>query len=153
MNVDEQLQLKNQICFRVYSLERAILAAYKPLLKQLDVTYPQYLVLLVLWEHQELMISEICDLLGLDTGTVSPLMKRMEHKHLIKRTRAQKDERTVMVTLTEDGVALRERAIKIPSTLAACLFSGNTDEALEKYHKLSNALDQAIDDLKTHHFC
>ena len=153
MKVDEQLLLKNQICFRIYSLERAIQSAYKPLLNELDVTYPQYLTLLVLWEHRELTISEICDHLGLDTGTVSPLLKRMEQKKLLKRERASKDERTVIVTLTPEGLALRNRAAQIPSKLASCLFTGSADDASQTYSNLRNELDRALEALRNHNLC
>ena len=100
---DAHLLLENQICFRVYSLERSILGVYKPLLDKLGVTYPQYLVLLTLWEHHELTIGQLCVNMHLDTGTVSPLIKRMEQKSLVSRLRLAEDERTVMYSITENG--------------------------------------------------
>ncbi|SEQ58756.1 MarR family winged helix-turn-helix transcriptional regulator [Basfia succiniciproducens] len=110
----ECLKLENQFCFTVYSLSKLITNAYRPLLEPLDLTYPQYLVMLVLWESEPLSIGAIGSKLQLDNGTLTPLLKRLESKGLIKRTRSQQDERTVLVSLTDEGLALQEKALEIP---------------------------------------
>ena len=119
----EELLLENQICFLVYRLNRAIGAAYRPLLEALGLTYPQYLVMLVLWENGALPVGDICRLLDLDTGTVSPLIKRMEASGLLVRERQAHDERTVNVSLTDEGKALQKKALPIPTALGSCLFA------------------------------
>lgn len=145
MMVDEKLRLDNQICFRVYSLERAILATYRPHLKKLGITYPQYLVLMALWEHRFLTIGRLCELLGLDTGTVSPLVKRMEKQNLLTRNRLPEDERTVIVELSDAGVRLKDRAANIPDEIGKCILgrkNGSVD--VEAFQRLRNALDEAL---------
>ncbi|WP_070379519.1 MarR family winged helix-turn-helix transcriptional regulator [Rhodococcus sp. WMMA185] len=111
------LELDRQVCFALYSASRAMTATYRPLLEKLGVTYPQYLVLLALWEHDGRGVSELCDALALDTGTLSPLLKRLEVLGLLERRRSPADERRVSIHLTESGAALREEAIGIPAEL------------------------------------
>lgn len=118
----DELLLENQICFLVYKLNRAIGTAYRLLLEELGLTYPQYLVMLALWEHKSLSVGEICRLLDLDTGTVSPLIKRMETAGLLRRERQASDERTVNVSLTAEGKALEKKALPIPTAIGSCLF-------------------------------
>ena len=125
----EELLLENQICFLVYRLNRAIGAAYRPLLEALGLTYPQYLVMLVLWEHEALQIGDICRLLDLDTGTVSPLIKRMEASGFVKRERQAHDERSVKVSLTEEGRNLEKKALPIPNTIGSCLLTDFSEYA------------------------
>lgn len=116
--VTDDLALDRQVCFALYSASRATTAAYRTLLADLDVTYPQYLVLLVLWERDGRGVQEICHALQLDTGTLSPLLKRLESAGLIERRRLGGDERRVTVVLTQAGAALRDRASDIPARLA-----------------------------------
>mgnify|MGYP006395178641 FL=1 len=97
----EELLLSNQLCFLVYRLDREINARYRPLLAELGLTYPQYLVMLVLWEEDNLSISAVCERLKLDTGTISPLIKRLEGLKLVKRKRSKEDERSVRVMLPQ----------------------------------------------------
>jgi len=139
-----ELLLSSQLCFRVYSLERKILAVYKPHLDRLGLTYPQYLVMLVLWEKREATIGQICLALGLDTGTVSPLVKRMERAGLVTRTRPVRDERTVVVSLTEDGAALEEMAREVPLALGSSLCGGQDGIDEKQYEQLRDALDDAL---------
>ena len=108
------LQLDNQICFAVYSAGHAFNRVYKKLLDKLGLTYPQYLVMLVLWERDEVPVKEIGEKLFLDSGTLTPLLKRLEAAGLVKRTRGAEDERTVIVTLTAQGQAMREKAGAVP---------------------------------------
>ena len=112
------LQLDAQLCFRLYRGERSVLGAYRDLLEGLGLTYPQYLVLLVLWEEDGLLVSQIGTRLSLDSGTLSPLLRRMETAGWLSRTRDLADERTVRVSLTEEGAALKQRAAGVPASLA-----------------------------------
>ena len=134
-----ELHLSNQICFLIHRLDRAITARYRPLLGDLNLTYPQYLAMLVLWEQGELGVGELCAALDLDTGTVSPLLKRLEATGLIERARRRDDERAVTVRLTEAGKALEARAADVPGRLASC-FLADEDE----YHSLKRTLSELI---------
>ena len=122
-----QLRLDNQLCFLFHRISRELNAAYRPLLADLGLTYPQYLVMLVLWESDGLGVGEIGDRLALDSGTLSPLIRRMEKGGLVTRERAADDERRVTVHLTEAGRALEQRAADVPDSLAAQL----ADDAAE----------------------
>jgi DNA-binding MarR family transcriptional regulator len=114
----DSLKLNNQLCFAVYSTLLGMNKVYRKLLKELDITYPQYLVMLVLWEQDHINVSDICEQLLLETPTLTPLLKRLETRGLIDRKRSSTDERQVMVTLTEAGHALRQRAEGIPECVA-----------------------------------
>ncbi|MEH7377667.1 MarR family winged helix-turn-helix transcriptional regulator [Neobacillus drentensis] len=114
---NNQLKLENQICFKIYSAEREITKLYRNLLEELDVTYPQYLVLLVLWEEKSATVKELGQKLFLDSGTLSPMLKRMEGNNLIERRRSIEDERTVIISLTKKGEDLKDKAQCIPSKL------------------------------------
>ena len=117
-DADRWLELDRQLCFALYSTSLAMTKRYKPLLAPLGVTYPQYLVLLVLWQHRELGVAELGERLFLDFGTLSPLLKRMEASGWLARTRDTRDERRVRVRLTESGEALRQTARTVPPQLA-----------------------------------
>lgn len=112
------LKLDNQLCFPIYVASREIIQSYNQYFGELDITYPQYLVLMVLWEEGEMTVNNIGKRLHLDSGTLTPLLKRMETKDLIIRNRCKTDERTVKINLTDKGKQLREKAVKIPSELA-----------------------------------
>lgn len=113
----EELKLKNQICFPIYALSREITQLYGKHLAELEVTYPQYLVLLVLWEHATQTVNQIGEKLFLDSGTLTPLLKRMEAKELLTRKRSTVDERVVEISLTDKGMKLQEKAACIPSQM------------------------------------
>lgn len=113
----EQLKLENQLCFPFYAVSRLIIRAYQDDLDRLGITYPQYLVLMVLWEHQTLTVNEIGEKLILNTNTITPLLKRMEAMGLIERIPSDKDQRKVIVSLSEKGKMLREDAANIPYNL------------------------------------
>ena len=117
----------DQICFPMYASSRMITRLYKPLLDELDITYPQYLVLLVLWNEKKLSISELGQRLFLNTNTLTPLIKKMKDKGLIKKQRSRADERTVFVQLTEKGVQLEEQAAPIPKALLDSLRMSTED--------------------------
>jgi MarR family transcriptional regulator, organic hydroperoxide resistance regulator len=116
---DAPLRLDNQICFAIYSTAHAFNRVYKPLLDRLGLTYPQYLVMLVLWEKDGVPVKDIGERLFLDSGTLTPLLKRLEAAQLIKRTRSTEDERQVLIALTLQGHALREKARAVPPSILA----------------------------------
>ena len=119
LSTDEALLLDNQLCFALYSASLAMTKLYKPLLDELGLTYPQYLVMLVLWEGDGLMVSELGQRLYLDSGTLTPLLKRLEAAGLVSRMRAAEDERRVHIHLTAAGRKLKTRAAKVPGCVLA----------------------------------
>lgn len=114
LNTDEALKLDNQLCFALYSTSLAMTKLYKPLLDELGLTYPQYLAMLALWQQDGLMVSELGEQLFLDSGTMTPLLKRLEAAGLVSRIRAVDDERRVHISLTTAGRKLKNKAAKIP---------------------------------------
>ena len=122
---NEQLQLSNQICFPIYSVSRLITKAYKPYLDEMELTYPQYLVLMVLWENDSIPVNQISEKLLLNTNTLSPLLKRMEKMDVLQRNRSSKDERCVIVELTQKGKDLQTQAAPIPEKLINILLTEN----------------------------
>ncbi len=139
---DLQLRLDNQLCFAVYATEHAFARAYKPLLSKLGLTYPQYLVMMVLWEHRTLSVNAIGARLGLDSGTLSPLLKRLEAAGLVLKRRAEDDERRVEITLTQKGADLRGDAETVGRSIAAK--TGCTAEEARALHARLNALRQHL---------
>ncbi|MFI8567345.1 MarR family winged helix-turn-helix transcriptional regulator [Rhodococcus sp. NPDC078407] len=137
-----ELALDQQVCFALYSASRATTAAYRPLLDKLGVTYPQYLVLLVLWGRDGRGVKDIGAALGLDTGTLSPLLKRLEGLGFIERRRLSTDERRVEIHLTETGSALRTEALDIPNKLAKKTAMGEDD--LMRLKEALDALTSAL---------
>lgn len=115
------LKLENQLCFPIYALSREITAMYRPLLDELGLTYPQYLVLLVLWEEEHQTVNQLGEKLRLDSGTLTPLLKRLEQKGIVIRNRSTVDERVVNVSLTKEGESLKSKAVCIPEQLADSL--------------------------------
>src|SRR5215470_9247070 len=114
---DQPLRLDNQICFAIYSAAHAFNRVYKPLLDRLGLTYPQYLVMLVLWERDGVPLKDIGERLFLDSGTLTPLLKRLEQAGLVRRTRSTEDERQVLIALTTQGQALKEKARAVPQSI------------------------------------
>jgi DNA-binding MarR family transcriptional regulator len=138
---DLMLRLDNQVCFAIYSTAHAFNRIYKPLLDRLGLTYPQYLVMLVLWERDNVAVKEIGERLYLDSGTLTPLLKRLEAADLVKRTRSTEDERQVLIALTAKGRTLQEKARTVPqSILAASACSVSELSALK--HDLVALRDQ-----------
>lgn len=140
------LKLENQLCFRFYTASRLITQAYGPLLDRLGVTYPQYLVLLVLWEKDAQPVNDIAKRLVLETNTVTPLLKRMEAEGLVRRTRGTEDARQVIVSLTEKGSRLRETAKDIPDQMGSTITCCNIPS--EQFPQLAATLDSLIRALK-----
>ncbi|MEW2399536.1 MarR family transcriptional regulator [Streptomyces sp. NPDC046862] len=139
------LRLDRQICFSLHAASRAFNGVYRVLLKDLGLTYPQYLVMLVLWEQGELPVKKLGEHLRLDSGTLSPLLKRLEAAGLVRRERSTRDERSVEVRLTEEGRALRERALEVPRRIAAAtgFDLGELRELRTRLDRLTTALDEA----------
>jgi DNA-binding MarR family transcriptional regulator len=115
------LLFDNQICFPLYSAANAVVRAYRPLLKKLDITYLQYMVLMLLWEESKLNVKELGQRLRLDSGTLTPLLKRLEHKGLVTRSRSEVDERVRIISITKRGLALKAKARDIPEKLACII--------------------------------
>nr|WP_317443658.1 MarR family transcriptional regulator [Streptomyces collinus] len=139
------LRLDRQICFSLHAASRAFNGVYRVVLKDLGLTYPQYLVMLVLWERDDLPVKKLGEQLRLDSGTLSPLVKRLEAAGLVRRERSAQDERSVRVRLTEEGAALRERALEVPRRIAAATGFGVAEigELRERLDQLTSALDAA----------
>ncbi len=121
MEDEDLLKLENQLCFPLYACSREVVKRYKPLLDVIDLTYTQYLVMLVLWEHVQINVKRLGEYLYLDSGTLTPLLKKMEQKGLLTRQRSEKDERNVILTITKDGKALKQQAVDIPVKMGCSL--------------------------------
>jgi MarR family transcriptional regulator, organic hydroperoxide resistance regulator len=142
---EEFLRLDRQICFSLHAASRAFNGVYRVVLKELGITYPQYLVMLVLWEQGELPVKKLGEYLRLDSGTLSPLLKRLEAAGLVRRERSARDERSVDVRLTEEGTALRERALAVPRRIVSAT-TFDVDEIRDlrdRLDRLTAALDEA----------
>lgn len=138
---DPALILENQLCFPLYAAARKMTGLYTPYLKEIGLTYTQYLVMMVLWEKDGIRISDICGRLRLDTGTVTPMLKKMEDEGLLNRSRCAEDERTVLITLTEKGRELKEKAGDIPARVGPCV-PLNREEAELLYRLLYQILGE-----------
>ena len=137
----DALKLDSQLCFPLYACSRKIVKMYHPYLAELGLTYTQYITMLVLWERQKLSAKELGTKLYLDSGTLTPVLKSLEKKGLIGRYRSEEDERVLVVELTEEGLALREQALKIPYQLKACL-NLDHEEAYQLYQMLGRLLEE-----------
>ncbi|PYG87113.1 DNA-binding MarR family transcriptional regulator [Ruminiclostridium sufflavum DSM 19573] len=136
---DEVLRLKNQLCFPLYACSREVIKKYKPFLDAVGLTYTQYIAMLVLWEVKSINVKALGDQLYLDSGTLTPLLKKMELQGLVKRRRDTKDERNVIVTITKQGEKLKEQASEIPSKISECV-SLSPDDAKMLYQLLYKLL-------------
>ena len=114
----DTIKLENQICFPLYACAKEIVRRYKPFLDELDLTYTQYITMMVLWEEKEMNVKELGKRLYLDSGTLTPVLKRLEQKGLVIRKRNSKDERVLMINITKEGEALKEQAVEIPYKMA-----------------------------------
>jgi DNA-binding MarR family transcriptional regulator len=147
---DDWLLLDRQLCFALYSASLATTRVYKPLLEPLGLTYPQYLVLMVLWQRDGLAVGELGERLHLDSGTLTPLLKRMEAAGWLHRERAADDERRVVVTLSPEGRALRRRALHVPRRLAAAT-GCSSEELASLTTRLQQLRDQILDSARAAH--
>ena len=137
----EALKLENQLCFPLYAASRDVIKQYKTSLDNLDLTYTQYIVMLVLWERKQITTKEMGRILHLDSGTLTPLLKKMEGKGLVSRKRSEFDERNLTVTITDKGLNLRDKAIEIPNQIAQCnvLDEAETETLYKLLYKIMDA--------------
>ena len=117
----DNLKLENQLCFPLYATSKEVVRRYKPFLDKLDMTYTQYITMMVMWEHKELSVKELGQHLYLDSGTLTPLLKTLEKKGWVKRRRSKEDERVLNVTITDSGEKLKEKAVEIPGQISSCV--------------------------------
>lgn len=139
MDKYRNLKLENQLCFSLYAASREIIRSYKPVLDQYNLTYTQYITLLVIWQDEEMTVKEIGQKLHLDSGTLTPLLKKLEKMELVSRIRDSKDERVVNIILTEKGRLLKEEMIDVPIEVFK-----NIGITQEEYFNLKNALDNLL---------
>ncbi|WP_018530018.1 MULTISPECIES: MarR family transcriptional regulator [unclassified Streptomyces] len=142
-STDDYLRLDRQICFSLNAASRAFGGVYRTLLKDLGLTYPQYLVMLALWEEGEAPVKRLGERLRLDSGTLSPLLKRLEANGLVRRERSARDERSVVITLTDAGAELKGRAVEVPKKIAAA--TGFELAEIEDLRTRLNRLTEALD--------
>ena len=141
----EPLKLKNQLCFPLYAASKEIVRHYKPILDELELTYTQYIVMLVLWEEDPSNVKHIGERLFLDSGTLTPVLKSLEAKGYLTRKRSEEDERVLEVKLTSEGQGLRDRALKVPEMMKGCT-NLSPAESMQLYRLLHKMLGD-IDDL------
>jgi DNA-binding MarR family transcriptional regulator len=137
--MEEQLKLDNQLCFSLYTASRLITRLYQPYLKKIDLTYLQYIVMLVMWEKEKTVLKDLGELLYLDSGTLSPLIKKLEKKELVKKQRSEQDERILELEITQKGKELKEKAKNIPFKIAK-----ETGLTMEQYQNIKKMTDDFI---------
>ncbi|MDY6361223.1 MAG: MarR family transcriptional regulator [Lachnospiraceae bacterium] len=135
----DAIKIDNQLCFPLYACAKEIVRRYKPFLDEIDLTYTQYIAMMVLWEEKEINVKELGKRLYLDSGTLTPVLKRLEQKNLISRQRDSKDERNLIVSLTAEGEQLKEKAVEVPQKMAGCVTLDEKDAA-DLYRILHNML-------------
>lgn len=138
----EQLKLENQLCFPLYAAAKEVVRKYKPVLDELDLTYTQYITMMVLWEKESLNVKELGSMLYLDSGTLTPLLKKLEAKGYVSRCRCKEDERNLIICITEKGEALKERAASIPGDMTCRFVNLSEEEIRSMYHSLYKLLSQ-----------
>lgn len=139
MEEHDLLKLRNQVCFPLYVASKEIIRKYNKFLKELDLTYTQYITMMVMWEVEKENVKDLGEKIYLDSGTLTPLLKKLEHKGYLKREKAKEDERNLLITLTPEGKALREKAKRIPIEMMKCI-----DLPLDELMKLKNTLNKII---------
>ena len=138
----EQLKLDNQLCFPLYAAAKEVVRKYKPYLDELDLTYTQYITMMVLWENESMNVKELGSKLYLDSGTLTPLLKKLESKGYITRCRCKEDERNLIIQITETGEALKEKAANIPAEMTEKWVNISKEEIKVVYHALYKLLSQ-----------
>lgn len=133
------LRLENQLCFPLYACSKEVIRRYKPFLDPLELTYTQYIALMVLWEMESMTVKDLGARLYLDSGTLTPVLKKLEAKQYIQRHRSEQDERSVIITLTEEGRALQEKASAVPKQMSACVVLSQ-EERMQLYGLLQKML-------------
>ena len=142
----DSLKLENQVCFPLYAAAKEIVRRYRPHLDELDLTYTQYIAMMVLWERRQVSVKELGEKLYLDSGTLTPVLKSLEVKGYLRRHRSSEDERVLLIELTEEGLALRDRALSVPPKVACCVKLA-PDEGLELYqllYKLLAGMEESV---------
>ena len=137
----ECLKLNNQLCFPLYACAKEVVRRYKPYLDEIDLTYTQYIAMMVMWEHEKVSVKEMGEYLFLDSGTLTPVLKTLEKKGYLKRERSKEDERNLIVTLTKEGAALKDRASSIPGKMGGCMKLDEQD-AMDLYRILHKMMEQ-----------
>ncbi len=140
-NSYEVLKLENQLCFPLYACAKEIVRKYKPYLDEIDLTYTQYIAMMVLWEHKTMNVKKLGEYLYLDSGTLTPVLKKLEQKGYVKRARDENDERILNVSITKKGEALKEKAVEIPAKMGSC-FNISSEEAAILHKTLHQILAQ-----------
>lgn len=135
----EELKLENQLCFPLYACAKEVVRGYIPLLAPLGLTYTQYVAMMVLWEHRSIGVKEMGELLWLDSGTLTPMLKKMEQQGWLTRERSKEDERRVTITITPEGEELQQRVAEVPLRMAQCV-KLESEEAIELYRLLNKLL-------------
>ena len=136
----EQLKLSNQLCFPLYACAKEIVRAYTPLLEPLGLTYTQYIAMMVMWEHKSITVKEMGQLLYLDSGTLTPMLKKMEKAGWLKRRRSNEDERLVILSITEAGERLQEQAAEVPLKMQSCV-KLSSEDAMQLYRLLQELMN------------
>lgn len=146
MNEDySALKLENQLCFPLYAAAKEVVRRYRPFLEKLDLTYTQYITMMVLWEEKEISVKELGEKLFLDSGTLTPLLKSLEQKQYVSRHRSEEDERVLLVTVTEKGQELKKEAVGVPLQMSSCI-KLTREEALTLYSLLYKLLGSVQED-------
>ena len=135
----ERLTLSNQLCFPLYAAAKEIVRKYKPYLDEIDLTYTQYITMMLMWEHKQMNVRQLGECLYLDSGTLTPVLKKLQEKGFVTRRRSEKDERETIVTVTDEGMALRDKAVGIPEAMGKCV-ALTPDEAQLLYKLLYRIL-------------
>ena len=136
------LKLENQLCFPIYACSREIIKKYKPFLEKLNLTYTQYITMMVLWQEKEINVKMLGEKLFLDSGTLTPLLKKLENKGYIKRNRSNNDERNLIISITKEGNNLKEKAKDIPTEISSCI-KISKEEAIKLYEILYKILNNS----------
>ena len=137
----DNLKLENQLCFPLYACSKEIIRNYKPLLDKLDLTYTQYITMMVLWEHNDINVKELGEALYLDSGTLTPLLNKLEYKNYITKTTNDKDKRNLVISITEEGKKLKERAKSVPTEISKCV-NLTQEESIQLYRLLYKMLKE-----------
>lgn len=142
--MEDSLKLENQLCFPLYACSKEVIRRYKPILDKLDLTYTQYITMMVLWEYGSINVKKLGDMLFLDSGTLTPVLKKLESKEYISRDRDNNDERNVIISITKKGKKLKEDAMVVPGEIGKCI-NLSRDEAIELYRLLYKLLGNMED--------
>lgn len=140
-NKYESLKLERQLCFPLYAVSKEIVKKYKPFLDEIDLTYTQYITMMVLWEHKEILVKDMGDKLFLDSGTLTPVLNGLEKKGCATRRRSESDKRDVYAVITDKGMKLRDKAVDIPEKVGSC-FPLEPEKAIQLYQLLHEMMEK-----------